>query len=100
MNSEKTFTERLRIAASLVGGQIQLADKANVPRRTFADYIAGQTEPGRDRLVSIADAAAVNIDWLAAGRGPMRLAARTAAELTGLVRPLRQPLGEGGGQQL
>jgi len=33
-------------------------------------YLKGEKQPGMERLVKIADASGVTVDWLATGRGP------------------------------
>ena len=47
-------------------------------------YLKDDTRPGMDKLVRMADAAGVTVDWLATGRGPRtRAEAREAAQNQG-----------------
>lgn len=62
-----TFAERLRITARRVGGQTGLAAKSGVPKSTLAKYISGESEPNVERLVALAEAAGVGVNWLATG---------------------------------
>ena len=68
---ERSFQDRIAEAARLAGGAQSLADKAGLSRRVVGKYLAGKSDPSRERLVRIADAAGVSIEWLASGRGPM-----------------------------
>lgn len=63
---------RLRICAQLAGSGDALAEKARIPRRTLENYLSGESEPKVSRLVSIARAANVSLEWLASGVGPMQ----------------------------
>lgn len=63
--------DRLRICADLAGSGDALAQKASIPRRTLETYLAGDADLKVPRMVAIADAAGVSVEWLATGRGPM-----------------------------
>lgn len=63
------FGERLRKAADFIGGQAELSRKTGISSRSISDYVQGKADPSRERLVSIAMATGVNIEWLAAGVG-------------------------------
>lgn len=69
---ERSFQARIAELAQLLGSAQALADKAGLSRRVVGKYLAGESDPSRERLVALADAAGVNIEWLASGRGPMR----------------------------
>lgn len=73
-----TLADRFRQCAELVGSGDKLALLANIPRRTLEYYLSGQSEPKVERLVSIAKAAGVDLNWLASGEGK-RLAAPTSS---------------------
>jgi len=70
--NHKAFTERLR---TLLDGRSAraFAQVAGVPTTTFNKIVNGVSEPTRPTLIAIARAAGVSLDWLVAGRGPMRL---------------------------
>lgn len=75
IKSEKadSLAKRIRHCADLVGSGDALAQKAAIPRRTLETYLSGEAEPKASRLVSIARAAGINLEWLATGDGPMRV---------------------------
>ena len=52
------------------GSARALAAKAGVSSNTISLWLK-ESEPGRDRLVDLANAAAVSVGWLASGRGRM-----------------------------
>ncbi|HYG91170.1 MAG TPA: helix-turn-helix transcriptional regulator [Azospirillum sp.] len=60
-------------AAKLAGNATRLAEKSGISRRAIGEYLAGKAEPSRPRLVAIAAAAGVRVEWLATGEGPMRV---------------------------
>jgi transcriptional regulator with XRE-family HTH domain len=78
---ESELASRLRDA---IGAESQagFARRAGVGESLLRQYLGGAM-PSTDRLVLLADAANVNIEWLAAGRGPkVRLAETSAGEVT------------------
>lgn len=68
----RSFQARIATLAELAGSAQVLADRAGLSRRVVGKYLAGESDPSRERLVALADAVGVNVSWLAAGRGPMR----------------------------
>ena len=76
LRTENELKDRLREA---IGDESQasFARRAGVAESVFRKYLAG-AQPSTDRLVAIADAAGVNIAWLAAGRGPKKGSATPA----------------------
>lgn len=66
------MAERIRKCAELAGSGDALSRKTAIPRRTLETYLTGATEPKASRLVAIARAADVTVEWLATGEGPMR----------------------------
>lgn len=70
--SEQEFTDRLAIAVEMSGGVGNLARAAKISSRMLGKYLAGDSDPSRSRLISIATAAGVQLQWLATGEGPMR----------------------------
>jgi hypothetical protein len=63
--------KRLRKLADNAGGVPNLATRSGIPASTLYGHLQGQRMPIPD-LIRIADACSVSIEWLAAGRGPMR----------------------------
>jgi phage repressor protein C with HTH and peptisase S24 domain len=66
-----SFPDRLRILVGRSGSVLALAQDAKVSDSSVHLWLGG-SEPSREKLVKLADAAGVTVDWLAAGRGPMR----------------------------
>jgi len=73
MNSEinEPLAARLRHCAEIAGSGDNLARKSAIPRRTLEYYLTGQREPKASKLVAIADAVGVTVEWLVSGRGSM-----------------------------
>ncbi|MGQ7818793.1 XRE family transcriptional regulator [Metapseudomonas furukawaii] len=63
------LTKRLRECAAIAGSGDELARTTGIPRRTLETYLAGKSEVKASRLLEIADAVGVSLDWLIAGRG-------------------------------
>ncbi|WP_043062131.1 XRE family transcriptional regulator [Brucella anthropi] len=63
-----TFAERL---GQVVDGESvhAFSKRAGISDSTFRQYLNG-TMPGLDKLIQIADAGGVTLDWLATGKGP------------------------------
>lgn len=78
--SESTLTGRLRICAKMAGSGDALSAITGIPRRTLENYLSGESEPKITRVVEIADAVGVYVEWLATGRGPMRKIAEDALD--------------------
>jgi phage repressor protein C with HTH and peptisase S24 domain len=73
--------ERLKEIAKECGGNRALCEKSGVSERTFANWLAGSSEPKIIGISSIANAAGVNIDWLVTGAKPkQRLGARSEGD--------------------
>jgi transcriptional regulator with XRE-family HTH domain len=79
MNGEN-FAFRLSKAADLIGGQAELSRKTKISKVSISAYVTGKSEPSRDRLVAMAEAAGVSVAWLAAGIGPMQQGESVEAE--------------------
>ncbi len=67
---QDSLADRIRICAHLVGSGDELARKAGLARRTLENYLNGR-EPQASRLLAIAKAAGVSLDWLVGGDGEM-----------------------------
>lgn len=65
------LAERIRKCAEISESGDALSRKTGIPRNTLESYLTGKSEPKASRLVAIADAAGVSLDWLVAERGPM-----------------------------
>ncbi|WP_455385564.1 LexA family transcriptional regulator [Acidihalobacter prosperus] len=61
------FTQRLRTCSKIAGSGEALAKRASIPRRTLETYLSGRAEPKVSRLIAIANAVNVSVDWLATG---------------------------------
>ncbi|ABK45851.1 putative phage repressor [Magnetococcus marinus MC-1] len=62
------LSQRIRQCAQKVGSGDTLARLSGIPRRTIETYLTGQSEPKASRLVAIAQAADVDVGWLACGQ--------------------------------
>lgn len=73
-----SFAARLRkcIADEPVAA---FARRCGISEGLIRSYLKAEKQPGMERLVRIADAAGVSIEWLATGRGPMRCEAANMA---------------------
>lgn len=70
-DNKELFQERVRYLVRIVGSIDRLAKLAGLSPRIIAKYLAGQADPSRERLVALAEAAQVNVLWLATGLGPI-----------------------------
>lgn len=97
---DRAFIERMQKAADLAGNATKLAEATGISRRSIGDYLAGGSEPSRSRLIAIARAAGVSVDWLATGEGqvsPGPVAAPTLDEKLVAVPRYDAVLAAGGG---
>jgi phage repressor protein C with HTH and peptisase S24 domain len=88
--SDPEFVKRLEGLVKEIGSGRALAELSGVSKNAVHLWLQG-SEPGRDKLVKLAAAAGVRLEWLAAGLGPMR--ADLLPEGYALVRRLS---GDGG----
>jgi transcriptional regulator with XRE-family HTH domain len=65
-----SFADRLRILVDRAGSVLALARSAGVSDSSVHLWLDG-SEPSREKLVKLATAADVSIEWLAAGKGEM-----------------------------
>lgn len=80
LKPEEGFAARLRM---LMGSDSEAAFAARCPgvsRPLLRKYLSG-SEPGMSKVVAIAKARGVRIEWLATGEGPMRPESAPAAQL-------------------
>lgn len=64
--------QRLRDAIRQAGGQTAISARSGIKMRSLSNYMTGLNDMKRQTVVTLADACGVTIEWLAAGRGPMR----------------------------
>lgn len=69
---QENFGDRIREAADLIGGQLELSRRTGISATSINNYVLGTSDPSRTRLVAIANATGVSAGWLATGEGPMR----------------------------
>lgn len=69
---EQSFQIRMKMLVDHVGGVEKLAKRANMSSRVISKYLAGDSDPSRERLIALAKAGGVNTAWLVAGEGPMK----------------------------
>lgn len=62
-----TFPERMKVLIGRAGGPSELARKAHVSRRVIDKYKSGESDPSRERLISLAASGDVSVQWLATG---------------------------------
>ena len=63
------FKDRLQIAIGDYSVNA-FAKKSGITEGSLRTYLTGTSLPGLDKLISISEAAEVNIEWLATGKGP------------------------------
>ncbi|MEQ8252893.1 MAG: S24 family peptidase [Oceanibaculum nanhaiense] len=66
------FSERVMMLAQNVGGIMELAKRADLSHQVVRKYVRGVSDPSRQRLVALARAGEVRLEWLATGEGGMR----------------------------
>ncbi len=72
-----TFADRIRmlIGDDSVSG---FASKCGLRNESIRQYLSGSI-PGMDKVIAIAEATGVSIEWLATGKAPMRAGEHSAA---------------------
>jgi transcriptional regulator with XRE-family HTH domain len=81
------FAERMNILIEMAGGPSEAARKSGLSRRVIDKYRNGESDPSRSRLVRLAAAADVDLQWLATGEGKMRPVPPVPAEGTSFAAP-------------
>ena len=80
--AENDFKDRMYIAAKLAGNATELARRSGISRRAIGTYLSGASDPTRERLIAIAKASGVSVEWLATGKsGVMQSEAQAAVRL-------------------
>jgi transcriptional regulator with XRE-family HTH domain len=65
------FSKRIKKIIELSGSAEKLANISGMSSRVIGQYLAGKSDPSRIKLIALANAANVNVEWLATGKGPM-----------------------------
>lgn len=82
------FSERVMMLAQNVGGIMELAKRADLSHQVVRKYVRGVSDPSRQRLIALARAGNVRLEWLATGEGEMHAdAAGTGMASRGQARP-------------
>jgi len=68
---ENLFSSRLKLAIGKRSAR-SFALQCGLSATVMHQYLAGKSEPTRPAIISIANTAEVNIEWLMTGIGPMR----------------------------
>lgn len=68
-SKDDDFVARIRRVVDMVGGIAALSRKCHLSRPVIHKYLNGASDPSRARLVSLAQAAGVSVEWLATGAG-------------------------------
>lgn len=63
----KSLGDRIRTCAGMAGSGEELSRRTGIPLSTMHSYVNGKSEPQASRLVSIAQAVQVDIEWLVTG---------------------------------
>lgn len=63
------FKDRVKFLVNKLGSIKKLSSVANVSEGVIKNYLSGQTEPTRKKIIALASAGEVNIGWLLTGKG-------------------------------
>jgi transcriptional regulator with XRE-family HTH domain len=63
------FEDRLQSAILQAGGRKACAEKTGIPVKTLDRWTSGGSEPQMSKVVLIADASGLDLEWLARGKG-------------------------------
>lgn len=66
------FQDRIETIIRLCGSVAELSRKSHLSRGVIGKYQNGESDPSRSRLIALAQAAGVRVEWLATGEGAMR----------------------------
>jgi transcriptional regulator with XRE-family HTH domain len=70
-NVDLAFTKRIRKIIEFIGSAERLAKDSGMSAKVIGQYLSGKSDPTRKKLIALAKAAGVNLEWLARGVGPM-----------------------------
>lgn len=65
---DPAFSGRIEQVVRLAGSVAELARKAGLSERVISKYRAGESDPSRRRLLALAEASGVSVEWLATGK--------------------------------
>lgn len=68
-DSEDNFPKRIREVIDIIGNVSAVARKTDVTPSSVNRWLKGESDPSRTNLVKLAEAAKVNLLWLATGEG-------------------------------
>ena len=71
-NEKINFQERIKQIIKLAGSAEKLAHISGMSSRIIGQYLSGKSDPTRMKLIALANAVNVNIEWLATGKGSIR----------------------------
>lgn len=80
------FSERVMMLAQNVGGIMELAKRADLSHQVVRKYVRGVSDPSRQRLIALARAGNVRLEWLATGEGEMLAGANDPLAADGRAR--------------
>jgi len=66
------FTDRIKYIIDLVGSAEKLANISGMSSRVIGQYLSGKTDPTRKKIIALAEAAGVSVQWLSTGEGLTR----------------------------
>jgi len=67
------FMERMKELIRGVGSAEKLARLTGMSARVIGQYASGKSDPTRRKLIALAEAGGVLVEWLATGKGPKGL---------------------------
>ena len=85
-----TLADRIALAVGKMSG-LAFSKKCGFSDSLLRKYLEGSI-PGADKLVAIADAAGVSVEWLATGRGEMRPGTAPAGTGAGIDTALMEEI--------
>jgi transcriptional regulator with XRE-family HTH domain len=81
IKQDSSFTDRIQEIIKLVGSAEKLASSSNMSAVVIGRYLSGKTDPSRKKIIALAEAVGVNIEWLATGNGPKKKSDRQRFDL-------------------
>ena len=78
MTEENEFAERMKVIIRKVGSADKLSKLSGISATIIGKYSSGLSDPTRKKLIALAKAADVSLEWLAAGIGAEKKAVETA----------------------